>query len=212
MTAQTSAKSAWRTATPNTLQDTAKWALTAGPLEAFVTLHQGTFYYGVAVKGRVDTARIGRTTTRETALERAEGQLRTMIGELVCFAAERWVDFEWPAPATPSRPPIVCLCGATCFWRTFQLASLQETLAGKIVLSIAAANNTYSEHVGNMSQDEFEKVQQDLDELHLQKIRLADEVLILNVKGYIGESTRRELEYARSLGKPIRFWEEADAK
>lgn len=92
----TTVKPSWRTATPDTLQDAAKWALTAGPLEAFVTLHQGTYYYGVGIKGRVDTARVGRTTTREKALERAEGQLRTMIGELVRFAALRWVDFEWP--------------------------------------------------------------------------------------------------------------------
>ena len=40
--------------------------------------------------------------------------------------------------------------------------------------------------------------------------RLADEVLILNVNGYIGESTARELAYARSLGKPVRFLEDAD--
>jgi len=46
-----------------------------------------------------------------------------------------------------------------------------------------------------------------LDKLHLRKIELADEVLVLNVGGYIGESTRRELEYARKLGKTIRFLE-----
>ena len=46
-----------------------------------------------------------------------------------------------------------------------------------------------------------------LDELHLRKIDLADEVLILNVGGYIGESTGRELAYARQHGKTIRFLE-----
>lgn len=48
-----------------------------------------------------------------------------------------------------------------------------------------------------------------LDELHLRKIDLADEVLILNVGGYIGESTRRELAYAQSLGKSVRFLEDS---
>jgi len=46
-----------------------------------------------------------------------------------------------------------------------------------------------------------------LDELHLRKIELADEVLILNVGGYIGESTRRELQHAQQLGKRVRFLE-----
>jgi len=49
-----------------------------------------------------------------------------------------------------------------------------------------------------------------LDELHLRKIDLADEVLILNVDGYIGESTRNELNYAKSKGKKIRFLEEGE--
>jgi hypothetical protein len=47
-----------------------------------------------------------------------------------------------------------------------------------------------------------------LDDLHFRKIDLADEVFILNVAGYIGESTARELAYAESLGKPIRYLED----
>lgn len=46
-----------------------------------------------------------------------------------------------------------------------------------------------------------------LDELHLRKIDLADEVCVLNVGGYIGESTRKEIEYAKSLNKPIMYLE-----
>lgn len=44
-----------------------------------------------------------------------------------------------------------------------------------------------------------------LDALHLRKIDLADRVLIVNPGGYIGESTRREITYARAAGKPITF-------
>lgn len=110
--------------------------------------------------------------------------------------------------AVPSpSPTIVCLCGSTRFWRTFQEASLQETLAGKIVLSIGAASGTDDEHFGNLPRDEYDRIKAMLDELHLRKIDLADEVLILNVDGYIGESTSRELAYATSLNKSIRFWE-----
>lgn len=104
-------------------------------------------------------------------------------------------------------PTIVCLCGSTRFWRDFQQASLRETLAGKIVLSIGAANGTDDEHFGNLPRAEYDRVKQRLDELHKRKIDLADEVLILNVGGYIGESTRRELEYALEHRKTVRYLE-----
>jgi hypothetical protein len=105
-------------------------------------------------------------------------------------------------------PTIVCLCGSTRFWRTFQQASLQETMAGKIVLSIGAASGTDDEHFGNLPREEYDRIKTMLDELHLRKIDLADEVLILNVGDYIGQSTARELAYARAQGKQVRFWEE----
>lgn len=107
-----------------------------------------------------------------------------------------------------SFPIVVCLCGSTRFWRTFQEASLRETLAGKIVLSIGAASGTDDEHFGNLPKEEYDRVKMMLDRLHMHKIELADEVLILNVDNYIGESTARELAYAQSLGKVVRFWEE----
>lgn len=103
---------------------------------------------------------------------------------------------------------IVCLCGSTRFWREFQKASLRETLAGKIVLSIGAASGTDDEHFGNLPREEYDRVKRELDDLHLDKIVMSDEVLILNVGGYIGESTRRELDYARFLGKDVRFLED----
>jgi hypothetical protein len=106
-------------------------------------------------------------------------------------------------------PTIVCLCGSTRFWRTFQEASLRETLSGKIVLSIGAASGTDDEHFSGLPKEEYDRVKAMLDDLHMRKIDLADEVLVLNVGGYIGESTARELAYAQSLGKPVRFWEES---
>ena len=44
-----------------------------------------------------------------------------------------------------------------------------------------------------------------LDALHLRKIDLADRVLVVNPGGYVGESTRREIDYARAAGKPVSF-------
>jgi hypothetical protein len=113
--------------------------------------------------------------------------------------------------AAHNRPMIVCLCGSTRFWRTFQEASLQETLAGKIVLSIGAARSADDSDKtfgGYVPVNEFDKVKQQLDELHKRKIDLADEVLVLNVGGYIGESTRSEIEHAERTGKPVRYLED----
>jgi hypothetical protein len=111
-------------------------------------------------------------------------------------------------PKIPERPTIVCLCGSTRFWRLFQQAGLRETMAGKIVLSIGAASGTDDEHFGNLPPAEYDRIKTMLDELHMRKIDLCDEVLILNHEGYIGESTARELAYAEKLGKVVRYWED----
>lgn len=98
-------------------------------------------------------------------------------------------------------PTIVCLCGSGRFLKAFERAEFEETLAGKIVLTIGC-----NAHDVARSAD-LAKHKPMLDALHFCKIELADEVLVLNVGGYIGESTGRELAYARKLGKAIRLWE-----
>jgi cell division protein FtsB len=104
-------------------------------------------------------------------------------------------------------PKIVCLCSSTRFYEEFQKVNAQETLAGNIVLSIAAFASSEVEYFAGLSKQEGEQLKKTLDELHLRKIELADEVPIINKGGYIGESTKRELEYAQTLGKVIRWLE-----
>ena len=101
-------------------------------------------------------------------------------------------------------PGIVCLCGSTRFKEAFQEANLKETLEGKIVLSVGCFTHSDSEL------QITEEIKIELDELHKRKIDLADEVLILNVNGYIGKSTQSELEYAKSKNKIIRFLEKVE--
>jgi len=105
-----------------------------------------------------------------------------------------------------TRPRIVCLCGSTRFYREFQEANYRETMAGRIVLSVGfyphSATEAHGEGVGATPEQKAA-----LDELHLRKIDLADEVLVLNVGGYIGDSTRREIAHAAEHGKPIRYVE-----
>ena len=96
------------------------------------------------------------------------------------------------------RPVIVCLCGSTRFAHIFHEENMRETLKGRIVLSIGV-------NVSMVPVDEETKDM--LDELHLRKIDLADEILVLNVGGYIGNSTRREIEHAMKRGKGVRYYE-----
>jgi len=105
-------------------------------------------------------------------------------------------------------PTIVCLCGSTRFSDAFHQANLRETLAGKIVLSIGCDMRSDTDIFGHLPEDELAAIKARLDELHMRKIDLADEVLILNCGDYVGSSTSRELAYARSLGKTIRFLED----
>lgn len=80
-------------------------------------------------------------------------------------------------------------------------------MKGHIYLSIGfyphASEEMHGEGVGHNS---AEKVA--LDELHKRKIDLADEVYVLNVGGYIGDSTRSEVAYAEATGKPVRWLED----
>jgi hypothetical protein len=95
-------------------------------------------------------------------------------------------------------PKIVCLCGSTRFKQKFIEANFRETMAGHIVLSVGC----FMHHDAVPITKEEKKR---LDELHLRKIDLADEVLVICPGGYTGESTKREIAYAQHHGKPIRY-------
>lgn len=111
----------------------------------------------------------------------------------------------WERPEPASRPRVVCLCGSTRFFEAFQQANYDRTMAGEIVLSVGfyPHSTDKSGHGEGVGHDSIEKVA--LEELHKRKIDLADYVLVLNVSGYVGDSTRSEIEYARHTGKPIEW-------
>jgi hypothetical protein len=114
---------------------------------------------------------------------------------------------------TPKRRTVVTLCGSTRFWKLFQRAGLQETMRGRIVLSIGAAAGTDDEHFGNLDPTEYERVKDDLDTLHYDKIAMSDEILVLDGPGpdslpYIGTSTRAKIAFAERMGKRVRYLSE----
>ncbi|MFJ9389236.1 hypothetical protein ACIRON_10490 [Nocardioides sp. NPDC101246] len=96
--------------------------------------------------------------------------------------------------AVPGRPEIVCICGSVRFAGEMRAANRDLTLAGAIVVAPGEADVQITEEQKTA-----------LGDLHLRKIDLADRVLVVNPGGYLGESTRREIAYARATGKPVSF-------
>lgn len=103
---------------------------------------------------------------------------------------------------TDHRPTIVCLIGSTRFKGEFIAANFAETMAGRIVLTVG-----WFSHADADIYTPTEREKASLDDLHLRKVDLCDEVLVISVDNYIGSSTRRELDYAIARGKTIRYWE-----
>ncbi|MFE5614116.1 hypothetical protein [Streptomyces sp. NPDC056524] len=98
-------------------------------------------------------------------------------------------------------PEVVVICGSTRFMQEMTDADVELTFAGRIVLKPGC--DMKSPHPLWENEEIAARGKQRLDGLHRAKIRLADRVLV--VGDYIGESTRAEIAYARSLGKPVDF-------
>jgi hypothetical protein len=98
-------------------------------------------------------------------------------------------------------PEVVVLCGSTRFHAEFVQLNYELTLQGKIVLSIGfAPGPNHGEGVGITPEQKIA-----LDELHKRKIDLADRVHVINIDGYIGKSTRSEIDYAIKRGRTITY-------
>ena len=105
--------------------------------------------------------------------------------------------------------PVVTLCGSTRFQDAFYEAQKRLTLEGKIVISVGLFGHSGDTEVWeNMEEGTLTATKRMLDDMHKRKIDMADEIYVINVGGYIGESTRSEIEYAKAAGKTVRYLEE----
>ena len=100
------------------------------------------------------------------------------------------------------RPEVVTLCGSTRFKTAFEHANYRETLRGHIVLSVGCFP-----HADGLTSSVTGEEKKLLDKLHRRKIDLSNRILVLNVGGYIGDSTRREIAYAKRTGKHVDYLE-----
>ncbi len=96
---------------------------------------------------------------------------------------------------------VITLCGSTRFKNAFIASQKRLTLEGNIVISVGL--------FGHSGDDEAwtEGTKEMLDDMHKAKIGMADEIFVINVGGYIGSSTRSEIEYAKATGKMVRYLE-----
>ena len=96
---------------------------------------------------------------------------------------------------------VITLCGSTRFKDAFMDAQKQLTLEGNIVISVGLFGHSGDDEVWT------EGIKEMLDDMHKRKIDMADEIFVINVGGYIGPSTRSEIEYAKLTGKTVRYLE-----
>ena len=104
---------------------------------------------------------------------------------------------------------IITLCGSTRFKDDFMRVQKELTLQGNIVISVGLFGHSGDKEVWeNMSEGELTKTKLMLDDMHKRKIDLADEIFVINKNGYIGESTKSEIEYAIKTNKKVNYMEE----
>ena len=96
---------------------------------------------------------------------------------------------------------VVTLCGSTRFMDAFMETQKRLTLEGNIVISVGLFGHSGDDEVWAEGTKEM------LDDMHKRKIDMADEIFVINVGGYIGASTRSEIEYAVATGKAVRYLE-----
>ena len=103
---------------------------------------------------------------------------------------------------------VITLCGSTRFKDQFLEAQKRLTLEGNIVISVGLFGHSGDNEVWeNMDEGTLTATKAMLDDMHKAKIDMSDEIFVINVGGYIGESTRSEIEYAEMTGKLIKYLE-----
>lgn len=104
---------------------------------------------------------------------------------------------------------VVTLCGSTRFKEQFMEAQKRLTLAGYIVISVGLFGHAGDQEVWDgMDEGTLSKTKEMLDDMHKRKIDMADEIYVINVGGYIGDSTRSEIQYAEEHGKTVRYYQD----
>lgn len=134
---------------------------------------------------------------------------RDIIGkvDLVLFPFSKFGKVKW-GNIMIENYKIVTLCGSTKFKKEFLEIQKKLTLLGYIVISVGLFGHSGDSEVWeNMDEGTLTKTKSMLDDMHKRKIDLSDMIYVINVGGYTLESTRSEIEYAKSTGKEVHYLE-----
>ncbi|HBG8070081.1 TPA: hypothetical protein KRF88_002659 [Clostridioides difficile] len=103
---------------------------------------------------------------------------------------------------------VITLCGSTRFKNEFIEVQKSLTLEGNIVISVGLFGHSGDSEVWeNMDEGTLTRTKEMLDDMHKRKIDMSDAIYVINVGGYIGDSTKSEIKYAKEHGKDIIYLE-----
>ncbi|MDF9748398.1 hypothetical protein [Natrinema salsiterrestre] len=172
--------------------------------EARVPIGDGLEPELLADRYDVETAAEIEELTTQATKEMIRGDHTLLVLDDLDAAEEKLEDagdYEVATNGGTDRPEVVCLCGSTRFKDEYRAANRRFTMEGKVVLSVGL----FGHADGHEFSDEEKEM---LDALHKQKIDLADRIHVINVDGYIGDSTQSEIEYARKTDTEITYLEQ----
>lgn len=98
---------------------------------------------------------------------------------------------------------VITLCGSTKYKKQFEDVNAFLTLQGNIVLSLCFFEQSEGIHITEEQAKLFE-------DIHFRKIDMSDEIFVVDVDGYIGKSTRKEIEYAKKKKKEVRYYSNSE--
>ncbi len=133
------------------------------------------------------------------------GKIKDILYDVYLGCSIKFIIFAENIRNMEKEFKIITLCGSTRFKDAFIEAQKRLTLEGNIVISVGLFGHSGDEEVWK------ENTKDMLDRMHLRKIDMADEIYVINVDGYIGDSTKKEIAYALSRGKKVSYLEELNS-
>jgi hypothetical protein len=107
-----------------------------------------------------------------------------------------------------NRPKVYTLCGSSRFPDAFHIVNAHLSMQGHVVISLGLfghADQPMGARFLTSDGNEQTTEKQSLDQLHFRKIDISDGIFVINVGGYVGSSTKREIAYAQSQGKSVEY-------
>lgn len=168
-----------------------------------VTVHMGSDVLVYKFLGDIHDTR-EKIRNGQTICKYNDAHNYTIINPKACGVIDVKLADEEEEKSKTKEFNVITLCGSTKFKEEFMKIQKELTLQGNIVISVGMFGHSGDDEAFEDSTKEM------LDDMHKRKIDMAHEIFVVNKNGYVGSSTKSEIAYAKSMGKPVRFLEEPD--